>query len=149
MTQSPEKAPNEGRAPDGRFAPGNTLGTPFGPENPPPRSPGRPKKDAWVGALEAMLAKEDRMSDALAARLMKIALKGRDGDALKALEMIQTRVGGPVTQRVEAEVVSEARSILIVGYTGPPPALPAEVRELERLRGEAEEQAQINRDQAR
>ena len=59
--------------------------------------------------------------------------------------MIQDRVGGPVTQRLEAEAVSESRRIVIVGTPGPPPELPAEILELERLRGEAEERAQINR----
>jgi hypothetical protein len=87
------------------------------------------------------------MRQALADRAIKIALKGRDADALKALEMIQSRIGGPVTQRVEAELVSESRRIVIMGNTGPPPALPEQVLEIERLRYEAEERAQVNRQQ--
>ena len=55
-----------------------------------------------------------------------------------------------VFRRYEAkkpfEAFSEAeRRIVILGNPGPPPELPAEVRELERLRGAAEERAQLNR----
>lgn len=81
---------------------------------------------------------------ALAGRRMRIALKGRDGDALKALEMIQTRIGGPVTQRIEAEVVSEARRILIVGGVEEVPPLPDEILQIERQREEAEGRSQVN-----
>ncbi len=134
---------------EGRWQPGESANpeTQWGPDNPPPKSPGRPKKDAWLGALEAMLAKDDRMSEALAGRLMKIALKGRDSDALRALELIQTRIGGPVKQVVEAEVKSECRRILICGGIEEVPSLPEEVLAIERAREEAENRAQIHRSQ--
>ncbi len=142
-----DKAPTEGRTPDGRFAPGNQLGTPFGPDNPPPKSPGRPPKDAWLHELEQRL-EDPRMRQALADKLLKIALKGGERAFLQAIDMIQSRVGGPVTQRIEAEVVSERR-ILIVGGVDEVPPLPEQILELERLRGEAEEEAQVNRDRER
>lgn len=85
---------NDDRDSDGRFAPGNRLGTPFGPDNPPPRSPGRPRKGAWVRELEDRV-KDPRIRQGLADRLLKIALKGRDGDALKALQEIEDRTGKP------------------------------------------------------
>jgi hypothetical protein len=37
---STDNARQEGRDANGRFAPGNQLGIPFGPDNPPPKSPG-------------------------------------------------------------------------------------------------------------
>ncbi len=91
---------NDDRDNDGRFAPGNRLGTPFGPHNPPPRSPGRPKKGAWVRELEDRV-KDPRIRQGLADRLLKIALKGRDGDALKALHEIEDRTGQPIALRID------------------------------------------------
>jgi hypothetical protein len=93
--------PHEGRQPDGRFAPGNNLGNPWGPDNPPPKSPGRPRKDAWVRQLEQRLKSDDRIGVALADRLIKIALKGRDNDSLRAIQEVQDRVGGPLKLRVD------------------------------------------------
>jgi hypothetical protein len=124
----------------GRWQPGESASpaTQWGPENPPPKSPGRPRKDAWLGALEAMLAKDERVPEALAARLMKIALKGRDADALKALELMQNRIAGPPKQQIEAEVHSHVRKIIVVGTNPTPPSLPAEVLEIERRREQAE-----------
>jgi hypothetical protein len=93
--------PHEGRNPDGRFAPGNSLGIPFGPDNPPPKSPGRPRKGAWVKQLEQRLKSEPRIGIALADRLLKIALKGRDGEALRAIQEIEDRTGGPLKLRID------------------------------------------------
>ncbi len=133
----------------GRWEPGESANpeTQWGPDNPPPKSPGRPKRDAWLGPLEAMLRKDERMGEALAGRLVKIALKGRDGDALRALELMQNRLTGPPKQQIEAEVRSEVRQIVVCGSTYPPPALPESVLEIERLRLEAEDRAQIHRSQ--
>jgi hypothetical protein len=94
-------APLEGRQPDGRFAPGNQLGHLWGPDNPPPKSPGRPRKDAWVKQLEQRLRSDPRISQALADRLIKIALKGRDGESLRAIQEIEDRTGGPLKLRVD------------------------------------------------
>lgn len=101
---------------DGRFAPGvsGNPETQWGPDNPPPKSPGRPKRDAWVTNLEQMLETDGRLRDALAARLAKIALKGKDSDALKAIDMIQNRVGGGLIRRVEAEIEVVPHTIQLV-----------------------------------
>lgn len=106
---------SDDRYSDGRFAPGNRLGTPFGPDNPPPKSPGRPKKGAWVRELEDRV-KDARIRQGLADRLLKIALKGRDGDALKALQEIEDRTGQPVALRIdglsEDELVARLAGLL-------------------------------------
>jgi hypothetical protein len=107
-------APLEGRRPDGRFAPGNTLGIPFGPDNPPPKSPGRPRKDAWVKELEARLEEKPELRQALADVLLKTALKGSERARLRALDMIEDRVGGPVLHRVGAEVQVVPHSIELI-----------------------------------
>lgn len=136
---SPENAPTEDRTPDGRFARGNSLGTPFGPDNPPPRSPGRPRKDAWIAELEQRL-EDPRMRQALADRILRIALQGSERAALQAAQLIQDRVGGPVTQRVEAEVdVAERRLIILIDprAEAEEPPMPESVLEIER----AEERA--------
>ena len=110
----------------GRFAPGQSGNpdTQWGPDNPPPKSPGRPKKDAWVGNIERMLETDGRLGDALASRLAKIALQGRDSDALKAIDMIQSRVGGPLPRRVDAEIQMPQHTIELVdrrrGPSNPP-----------------------------
>ena len=104
--------PYEGRNPDGRFAPGNNLGNPWGPDNPPPRSPGRPRKDAWVRNLEQRLRSDERIGTALADRLIKIALKGRDNDALRAIQEVQDRVGGPLKLRVDGMSEDDIRERL-------------------------------------
>ena len=41
----------------GRWLPGQSANpaTKWGPDNPPPKSPGRPKRDAWVTELEERL----------------------------------------------------------------------------------------------
>ncbi len=147
MTQneSTAKAPNEGRGPDGRFAPGNNLGIPFGPDNPPPRSPGRPKKDAWVTELEARL-EDPRLRQAIADRLVRIVLKGGDQAAIRAAELIQDRVAGPLTQRIEAAM--GPRQIIIMGQMPEPPQMPERVLALEQAFSEAEDPARI-REQAR
>jgi hypothetical protein len=104
MTDS--NTPQDGRGRDGRFAPGKSgnPSTQWGAGNPPPRSPGRPKRDAWVGALERMIDADGRLAEAIAARIAKIALKGKDSDALKAMDMMQDRLGGGLVRKVEAEV---------------------------------------------
>jgi hypothetical protein len=134
----------------GRLLPGHGVGaeTRFGtPGNPPPKSPGRPKKDAWVTALERMIERDERLPEAFAARIAKIALRGRDADAWKALDMIQNRTGGPVTQQIEATVdhSQQPRRIYIVQTDGTIPEFPEEVRELEAARRAVEDQAQTNR----
>ena len=119
---------NGDRNSDGSFAPGNQLGIPFGPDNPPPRSPGRPKKGAWLRELEQRI-KDERIRQGLADRLLKIALKGRDGDALKALHEIQDRTGEPVALRVEGltedEIVAKLAGLLaLLKQRLPPEFLP-------------------------
>lgn len=115
-------APLEGRRRDGRFAPGNTLGIPFGPDNPPPKSPGRPRKDAWIKELEARLEEKPELRQALADVLLKTALKGSERARLRALDMIEDRVGGPVLRRVETDVQIVPHSIeLIDRRRGPNP----------------------------
>lgn len=138
-----DKAPSGGRDADGRFAPGNKLGVPFGADNPPPRSPGRPKKDAWIAELEQRL-EDPRMRQALADRILKIALKGGEKAALQAVQLIQDRVAGPLTQRLEAEIVP--RQIIVVGTKQVAPELPPEVLAIEQARYEAEERVQVNRE---
>ncbi len=123
---------------------GTTSGRRSARTTPPPKSPGRPPRDAWLKELEQRL-EDPRMRQALADKLLKIALKGGERASLQAIDMIQSRVGGPVTQRIEAEVVSEQRRILIVGGVDEVPPLPDEILQLERLRGEAEERALVNR----
>ncbi len=108
---------NDDRNRDGRFAPGNRLGTPFGPDNPPPKSPGRPKKGAWLRELEERV-KDPRIRQGLADRLVKIALKGRDADAIKALQEIEDRTGEPVRLRIEGlteqDMVERLATMLLI-----------------------------------
>jgi hypothetical protein len=143
-----EQAPRER---DGRFAPGRSGNpdTQWGPDNPPPRSPGRPKKDAFVHELEERLEQTPDLRRALADGLIKIALKGSEQARLKALDMIQSRVGGPLKQQVEATVDhhSQPRRIYIVQTDGTIPEMPEEVLELEEARRRAEDEMQARRDQ--
>ena len=89
----------------GRWLPGRSANpeTQWSKDNPPPKSPGRPRRDAWVAELQERL-KDPRMRQALADRLLKTALKGSERASLQAINLIQDRVGGPVVRRVEAEV---------------------------------------------
>ena len=128
----------------GRWRESGSPETRWGPGNPPPKSPGRPKKDAWVHELEHRL-QDDRMRQAIADRLLKVALTGGEKAALTAIQMVQDRVGGPVTKHIEAEFRTEQRRILIVGTPDKPPAMPEGVQEIERLRAAAEDRAQTNR----
>jgi hypothetical protein len=101
----PEESGEKGADRDGRgrLLPGHAIGaqTRFGtPGNPPPKSPGRPKKGAWLRSLEARLAGEPRLGQALADRLLKIALKGPEGPALRAIQEIEDRTGEPIGGRV-------------------------------------------------
>ena len=143
------KEPNDetpDRDPNGRWLPGQSANaeTKWGPKNPPPKSPGRPKRDAWVGALESRL-EDPRIAQALADQLLKVALKGGEKASLSAIGMIQDRVGGPVKQQIQAEFTSEARKIFVVGSPSEVPSLPKGVLAIERLRHEAEKQAEIHR----
>ena len=99
MTDEPK------RDKSGRWLPGKSANeaTKWGPDNPSPKSPGRPKRDAWLGELEERL-KDSRLREALAARVLHIALKGGERTALRALDMVQSRIGGPVVARISAEV---------------------------------------------
>ena len=89
----------------GRWRPGKSANpaTQWGPDNPPPTSPGRPRRDAWLAELEERL-EDPRIRRALADRLLKVALKGSEKASLAAIAMVQDRVGGPVIQRVSAEM---------------------------------------------
>ena len=89
----------------GRWLPGQSANptTQWGPGNPPAKSPGRPKKDAWLCELEERL-KDPRLRQALAGRLLRIALKGGEKASLQAIGLIQDRVGGQMVRRVTAEV---------------------------------------------
>ena len=112
MAEEVEAVPDEGdspgqpgvipRNPDGTFPKGyrphNLWGTPG---NPPPKNGGRPPKDAYIRELEAELQGNPDMRRALARRLLKTALQGRDGDSLRALQAIQDRIGGPVAVKIE------------------------------------------------
>ena len=131
----------------GRWQPGQSGSpeTKWGRDNPPPTSPGRPRKDAWIGELEHRL-EDERIRQAMADRLVKMALKGSERAALQAINLIQDRIGGPVTKHIEADVRTEQRRIVIVGRPAEVPAMPDGVQEIERLRAEAEEQAQFNRE---
>jgi hypothetical protein len=75
-------------------------------------SPGRPRKDAWVLKLEQRLRSDERIGTALADRLIKIALKGRDGDALRAIQEVQDRIGGPLKLRVDGLSEDDIRNRL-------------------------------------
>jgi hypothetical protein len=149
MSGASQSGENRGdRDQHGRLLPGHSVGaeTRFGTSgNPPPKSPGRPKKDAWVHELEDRLEGRPELRQAIADRLVKVALKGGEQAALKAIAMIQDRVGGPLTHKVEADVTDwreRPRRILLVQTTAEPPAMPAEVRELEEARGAAENSIQ-------
>ena len=85
------------------------------------------------------------MRQAIADRILKIALKGGERAALQAAQLIQDRVAGPVTQRIEAEFVP--REIVVMGCMPDPPKLPDEVLAIEQARLEAEERAQLHRQQ--
>jgi len=141
----------EGREPDGRFAPGQSGNpeTQWGPGNPPPRSPGRPKKDAWLGEVERMLDEDGRIPKALASRLVSIALKGNDRDALRALELLQAHTGGPPIKKAEiTRVGTVQREIVLVDPSKmrrDPPPWPREVQEI----NDAEERAKQERDRRR
>ncbi len=89
----------------GRWVPGKSANpaTQWGPNNPPPKSPGRPRKDAWVEELEDRLD-DPRIRQALADKLLRTALKGGERASLQAINLIQDRIGGPVVRRVDAEV---------------------------------------------
>lgn len=142
----PQGIAEESRNPDGTFGKGN----PYRFDADSPRSPGRPKKDAWVRSLEAQLEADPKLKEALSRRLLKIALSGRDGDAIKALDLIEDRAGGgPVVKQIELEanVTSEVRNIMIVGAPQQPPALPREVLEIEAQRAAAENAAQKQKKQ--
>jgi hypothetical protein len=76
----------------GRWQPGQSANpdTQWGPNNPPAKSPGRPKKDAWIQELEGRL-EDPRIRQALADKLLKTALKGSERASLQAISLIQVR----------------------------------------------------------
>ena len=98
----------------GKWQPGKSGSpeTKWGPSNPPPRSPGRPKKDAWLRELEGRL-EDPRIRQALADRLLKVALRGSEKAALTALAMVQDRTGGPVVKRLAAELDTSGCGVLV------------------------------------
>ena len=100
MVQTSEDKRNGNHDHKGRFTRGNHAGLQFGVDRPPPPPTPRRKKDAWVRELEDLLRDSDLRS-MLADRILGIALRGKGPEALKALEMIQTRIGGPVAVKVE------------------------------------------------
>ena len=104
----------------GRWTSGQSAnpGTQWGSDNPPPKSPGRPKRDAWVTELQERL-KDSRMRQALADRLLKTALKGSERASLQAINLIQDRIGGPVVRRVEAEVEARGGVLVAPGRMSP------------------------------
>lgn len=99
--------PHSERDAQGRWLPGSSANpeTQWSPDNPPPKSPGRPRRDAWIAELQERL-KDPRMRQALADKLLKTALKGSERASLRAIDLIQDRVGGPVVRRVEADIES-------------------------------------------
>lgn len=120
------------REESGRWKPGSSGSpeTKWGPGNPPPKSPGRPRKDAWLAELGDRLD-DPRIRKALADRLLKIALKGGERAALAAIGQIQDRVGGPVVKRIDAEVASRS-GVLIAPAGTTPDAWVAEAMERNR-----------------
>ena len=75
MSEPSDEKPD--RDPKGRWLPGQSgnSSTRWSDDSPPPRSPGRPRKDAWIAQLEERLD-DPRMRQALADQLLKVALKG-------------------------------------------------------------------------
>jgi hypothetical protein len=109
---------DDGRDNQGRFLPersGNPA-TQWGPERRPPKSPGRPKRSAWVAELEQRLREEPRLGQALADRVLKIALKGKDADALRAIQEIEDRTGGPLKLKVNGLSESELKARLVIMF---------------------------------
>lgn len=105
----------------GRWMPGHcgNPATMWGPDCPPPKSPGRPPKDAWVRELEERL-KDPRVRQALADRLLKTALKGTERASLQAIDLIQDRVGGPVMRGIAAQLDLGLTGVLVVPGTDDP-----------------------------
>jgi len=114
-----DPARDDGRDQQGRFLPersGNPE-TQWSRDNPPPKSPGRPKRSAWVKDLEKRLADEPRLGQALADRVLKIALKGKDSDALRAIQEIEDRTGGPLKLKVDGLTEEEIQAKLTLVLT--------------------------------
>jgi hypothetical protein len=121
MAESDDKTAGPDRDGRGRFAPGNDAGrsTRWGADNPPPKSPGRPRTDAWVSELKDQLEERPDLRKAIANRLLKIALKGSDQAALKAISVIEDRIGGTVTTRIHAEVGGDHGVLVVPGPMSP------------------------------
>ena len=104
----------------GRWVPGKSANpaTQWGPNNPPPKSPGRPRKDAWVEELVGRLD-DPRIRQALADKLLRTALKGGERASLQAINLIQDRIGGPVVRRVDAEVTGGGGVLVVPGLHSP------------------------------
>lgn len=105
--------------------------TPFGPNNPPPKSPGRPKKrpvsEAYDEALrmdlpepvrKAMnLPKGATWADAVAASMLKAAVLKGDVAAAKEL---REGTEGKAPMRISATVETSRRTEIIVTYEDAP-----------------------------
>ena len=104
----------------GRWLPGRSANptTQWGPDRPPAKSPGRPKRDAWLAEMEERL-KDPRIRQALADRLLTMALKGGERTALRAIDLIQDRVGGPVVRRISAEMDVDAGVLVVPAAVTP------------------------------
>lgn len=130
----------------GRWLPGESANpaTQWGPDNPPAKSPGRPKKDAWLAELETRL-EDPRLRQALADKLLKTALKGSERASLRAINLIQDRVGGPIVRRVSAEMDIEGGVLVVPSKMTPEEWIKAaavrsaEAKEPGLDRGESEE----------
>ena len=102
MSDETENAERDDR---GRWRPGKSghPDTQWSDDNPPPKSPGRPKKDAWLAELEGRL-EDPRVRQALADKLLRTALTGGERASLRAINLIQDRVAGPLSQSLIADI---------------------------------------------
>ena len=108
-------------------APANQPDNKPGGKNPPPAEyrwkkgqsgnpKGRPKKYAWLKKAEATVTKNEDLQQALADELIGIAkgLKGTTKDQIRALEMLEDRISGPVVRQIQAEIELPDHSITLV-----------------------------------
>ena len=111
-------APPERRA-NGTFLPGNTVGTPWGPDNPPPKSPGRPVsiENRIKKLLLQPVSKKDRRqrADAIAEMIVRKAMAGED----KAWLELLNRFDGKPTEKGGGSSELEAWGKVIQVIRGP------------------------------
>ena len=121
MADSTRKPKTPERDKRGRWKPGKSGSpeTQWGPGYAPPKSKGRPRVDAWVTELKETLEANTDIRQAIASRLLRVALKGGDQAALKAIAMIEDRVGGPVIKRVSAEITDNAGVLVVPAQLSP------------------------------